>query len=115
MAYDVAIYRSADLVQAHTYATPDGTPHKCTGTAIAPEWILTAAHRVEGPTFSVSDVLKVSFSNNKLDPGPPSTWAANKTNETRLPGIQPSDYPSAAATPSSPDAIEYHVHATYPI
>lgn len=70
MAYDVAIYRSADLVQTHTYATPDGTPHKCTGTAIAPEWILTAAHRVEGPTFSVSDVLKVSFSNNKLDPGP---------------------------------------------
>ncbi|MDK7139199.1 trypsin-like serine protease [Corynebacterium simulans] len=66
----MAIYRSANLVQARTYDTPDGSPHKCTGTAIAPEWILTAAHCVEGPTFSASDILKVSFSNNKLDPGP---------------------------------------------
>ena len=111
----MAIYRGAQLVQARTYDTPDGTPHKCTGMAIAPEWLLTVTHCVEGPAFSASDILKVSFSNNKLDPGPPSTSAANKTNGARLPGIQLSDYPGAAATPSSPDVIEYHVHATYPI
>ena len=41
------------LGQVRISDTPDGTPHKRTGTAIAPERVLTAAHCVEGPSINV--------------------------------------------------------------
>lgn len=61
------------LGQVRIYETPHGTPHTCTGTAIAPGWVLTAAHCVEGPISApdvTPDVLKVHFSNNKSNLGP---------------------------------------------
>ncbi|MBO3130319.1 S1 family peptidase [Dermatophilus congolensis] len=62
------------LVQIHIFDKEDGTPHRCTGTALTDEWILSAAHCVEGESHTSpdvsSDVLKVYHSNDKKNPGP---------------------------------------------
>ncbi|MFC5370776.1 trypsin-like serine protease [Arcanobacterium bovis] len=45
--------KAPEVVQVKIWDKPDGTAHKCTGTAISERWILTAGHCLEGESILI--------------------------------------------------------------
>ncbi|MCZ9308681.1 S1 family peptidase [Corynebacterium uberis] len=103
-----------DLVQLYIYDMGPGGAHRCSATAVADEWILTAAHCVAGQTPSAPDaspdILRVYYSNDSVHPGRAlrvDKYA--KSNEADLAIIHVPGSPRLTAYPPIADSHELQV------